>query len=120
LEGVHPYQGGYLRRIYRRDRRPGMPIESPFIFYPCYVWSLVAKHVKLIKVVLRHRSFVNRLKKDPNRRNYTDIALTPVADDEFDSFEIFSATAAAKSAVNKVRKPEARTESLAAPFKIVP
>ena len=93
---------------------PGMPIENPFAFYPRYVWNQIAKHVKLIKLVLRQRSFVNKLKKDPNRRNYTDIALTPVVDDEFDSFEMFSTTAAAKSAVSKIRHPESRV-----PFKIV-
>jgi hypothetical protein len=120
LEGVHPYQGGYFRRVYRNDRRPGLPVENPFVFYPRYVWNQLAKHAKLIQVVLRHRNFVNKLKKDPNKRNYTDIALTPVADDEFDSFEMFSATAAAKSAANKVRKTEPRTETLVAPFKIVP
>ena len=37
LEGIHPLEGGYLRRKYRRDRRPGLPIESPLIFYPRYL-----------------------------------------------------------------------------------
>ena len=32
-----------------------------------------------------------------------DVALTPVMDDDFDSFEMFNASDAAKSAVMKVR-----------------
>jgi hypothetical protein len=120
LEGVHPYQGGYFRRMYRRDRRPGLPIESPFAFYPRYISGVISKHYKLAKAVWRYRKFVNALKKDPNKRNYMDLALTPVVDDEFDSFEIFKATDAAKSAVAKIRHPETRTVGSGAAFKIVP
>src|SRR6202171_593203 len=88
LEGMHPYQGGYLRRKYRKDRRPELPVESAFTFYPRYVGNLVDKHVKLAKAVWRYRRFVLGLKADPNSRNYTDLALTPVVDDDFDSFEM--------------------------------
>jgi hypothetical protein len=34
LEGVHPLEGGMIRMKHRRDRRPGLPIESAFVFYP--------------------------------------------------------------------------------------
>jgi radical SAM superfamily enzyme YgiQ (UPF0313 family) len=30
VEQVHPLEGGLFRRKYRRDRRAGMPLESPF------------------------------------------------------------------------------------------
>ncbi|HEY3742716.1 MAG TPA: radical SAM protein [Bryobacteraceae bacterium] len=128
LEGMHPYQGGYLRRKYRKDRRPELPVESAWAFYPRYAWNLIEKHVKLAKAVLHYRRIAIDLKRDPNARNYTDLALTPVADDEFDSLELFNATAAAKSAVTKVRKPVAVGVKAAAaaaaakedvPFKIV-
>ena len=35
-EGVHPLEGGAFRLKYRRDRRHGLPLESPFVFYPRY------------------------------------------------------------------------------------
>ena len=98
LEKVHPLQGGYLRRKYRLDRRPGLPIENPFLFYPKYVGNLVYKHVKLAQAIWRFGLFRRSLKKDPNARNYSDIALTPVAEDEFESFELFTVTDAAKNA----------------------
>ena len=81
LENVHPYQGGYLRRKYRKDRRPGLPVGSAFLFYPRYVGGLLYKHFKLAQAIWRYRPFAKRLRRDPAARNYTDAALTPVADD---------------------------------------
>lgn len=75
LEKVHPLQGGYLRRRYRKERRPGLPLESPFVFYPRYAVELVAKHVRLAGQVLRLASFRRKLKRDPQARSYTDAAL---------------------------------------------
>ena len=103
LENVHPYQGGFLRRKYRKDRRPSLPVESPLAFYPRYVTDLLYKHFKLGQAIWRYRPFAVKLRRDPAARNYTDLALTPVADDEFDSFEMFTASDAAKSAVVKMR-----------------
>ena len=114
LEKVHPLQGGYLRRKYRLDRRPGMPIESPFVFYPKYVADLVYKHGKLAQAIWRFGSFRRSLKKDPNARNYTDIALTPVADDELDSFELFNVTDAAKTAAAIGSNPSEKRAAAAA------
>jgi len=79
LEDLHPYQGGYLRRKYRYDRRPSLPVESPFLFYPRYVADLLYKHFKLAQAIWRYRPFAKRLRRDPAARNYTDAALTPVA-----------------------------------------
>ncbi|MDQ6699690.1 MAG: hypothetical protein M3Z36_05850, partial [Acidobacteriota bacterium] len=42
-------------------------------------------------------------RNDPNSRNYMDLALTPVAADDFDSFEMYAANEAAKSTVVKIR-----------------
>ena len=105
LEGMHPYQGGYLRRKYRLDRRPELPVESVWSFYPRYIGNLLEKHYKLGKAIWKYRKIAIQLKKDPEARNYKDLALTPVVEDDFDSFEMFSTTDAAKSAVTKVRKP---------------
>jgi hypothetical protein len=105
LEKVHPLQGGYLRRKYRKERRPTLPVESPFVFYPRYVGDLIAKHAGLLRQIWRLGWFRQRLKRDPAARDYTDLSLTPVADDEFDHYEMFSNTESAKSLVNKTRHP---------------
>src|ERR1035437_8710615 len=91
LEKVHPYQGGYLRRKHRKDRRPSLPIENPFLFYPRYVADLLYKHFKLAQAIWRYRPFAKRLRRDPAARNHTDAALTPVADEEPESLDLFTA-----------------------------
>jgi hypothetical protein len=103
LENLHPYQGGYLRRKYRKDRRPYLPVESRFVFYPRYVMGLLYKHFKLAQAIWRYRPLAVKLRRDPAARHYTDAALTPVADEEFDSLELFTARDTAKSAVMKMR-----------------
>ena len=122
LEGMHPYQGGYLRRKYRLDRRPELPVESAWSFYPRFVGNLIDKHIQLGKTIWKYRKIAIQLKNDPAARQYKDLALTPVVEDDFDSYEMFSATDAAKSAVTKVRKPVAvgvGSTRVEEPFKIV-
>jgi Radical SAM superfamily len=105
LERVHPLQGGYLRRKYRRERRPTLPLESPFVFYPRYAIDLVWKHMRLAQQIVRLGRCRQHLKRDPMARDYTDLALTSVLGDEFDSYEMFSTSEAAKSEVSKLRHP---------------
>jgi len=82
LEKIDPLEGGYLRRKYRRDRRPPLPVESPLVFYPRYAANLVYKHIKLAQLIWRYGRFRLRLKADPDARSYTDVALTPVSEEE--------------------------------------
>jgi hypothetical protein len=96
LEKIDPLEGGYLRRKYRKERRPTLPIESPLVFYPRYVADLFYKHIKLAQLVWRYGRLRRRLKRDPAARNYTDVALTPFVEDEFDSLEMSTVGAAAK------------------------
>jgi hypothetical protein len=88
LEKIDPLEGGYLRRKYRKDRRPTLPVESPLVFYPRYVADLLYKHFKLAQLIWRYGRFRRQLKRDPNARYYTDAALTPFEEDEFDSLEM--------------------------------
>ena len=95
LEKIDPLEGGYLRRKYRNDRRPTLPVESPIVFYPRYVFDLVSKHAKLARLVWRYGRLRKRLKRDPEARHYTDVALTPVTETHHDELEML-ATAAAR------------------------
>jgi hypothetical protein len=40
-ERVHPLQSGVFRRKIRADRRSGMPIENPAVFYPRRAWEIL-------------------------------------------------------------------------------
>ena len=108
LERVHPLQAGYLRRKVRVDRRPGMPLENPLVFYPREAWAVVSKHARLAGMILRLSVLRRRLKRDPAARHYMDEALRPVRDDDMDVLEMFSVTEAARTATAKVRRDAAR------------
>ena len=81
-----------------------MPLENPLIFYPRFVWETIYKHYRMISLAVRFGWFRRRLKKDPEKRNYTDLALTPVVEEQFDTMEMFSVTESAKAAVEKARE----------------
>ena len=108
IEKIHPLEGGYLRRKYRRDRRPGLPRESAIVFYPRYAFELAVKHARAFSMIARFGLFRKKLRRDPAARGYTDQALTPVAEDELDALEMFTVSASSKAAVEKARQQAAR------------
>ena len=55
----------------------------------------------------------NRLKKDPRRLEYTDLAITPVTEDEFETREMFQ-TAEARNYVVKIQRVEKMRSGAAA------
>ncbi len=94
IEHIHPLEGGFLRRRYRRDRRPGMPVEPVWLFYPKHYGSVVSRLVRWAALYLKLRRIYLRIKKDPQRYAYTDLAMTPVLDDELETHELFNTGAA--------------------------
>lgn len=114
LENLHPLEGGYFRRKYRRDRRPGLKRENPLIFYPRYGLEIIYKHLYLVALVVRYGSFRQFLKRNKSAKDYTDLSLTPVVEDEYDALEMFAVTDSAKAAVDKMRLKEEQREKRAA------
>ena len=102
IEEVHPLEGGLFRRKYRRERRPGMPLESPFVFYPRYAREIVSKHLRFARMVWQHWRILRRVERDSNP--YMDVAMTPVQDAEFSEMQMYTTTPAAKFAVEKLRR----------------
>jgi len=99
FEGLHPLEGGYFRRKYRLDRRPGLPIESPFIFYPRRLWEVISSHAKVLSLLWQYGLIRRRVKAAPMGKDYTDIALSPVTEEENgnNSLELFTQQQAAAS-----------------------
>ena len=93
IEKIHPLESGLLRRRYRRARRPGFPIVSPLAFYPAYYAETAIKIFRWASLYLGLRRFYLEIKRDPKRFEYTDLALTPVTDEE-EERELFSSDAA--------------------------
>ncbi len=103
IEHIHPLEGGFLRMKFRRERRSTLPMEPVWSFYPKYWLETAAKQVSWISLYLRLRMIYLRIKHDPKKRDYTDLALTPVADDESETHELFQ-TAAAQAYVSQERR----------------
>ncbi len=109
VEGVHPLQGGLLRRKYRRDRRHGMPIEPVWTFYPKLAWETVSKTLRLAGCRIMLERMRRTVRNDPNRYAYVDPALTPVADEE--GLELFTHNEGARNEVERTRKIAALTRT---------
>jgi len=76
-EKVHPFESGLFRRKHRTDRRTGMAIENPLLFYPRRWWEFTRNHAVLLTFLLRYGRILKRIKADAGARDYTDAALTP-------------------------------------------
>jgi hypothetical protein len=48
-EKVHPLQGGFFRRKVRTQRRSGLPLENPLLFYPRRLAEIVTTHARLVR-----------------------------------------------------------------------
>ena len=114
LEKVHPLESGVFRLKFRRDRRPGLPIEPVWRFYPKYCAESVIKISKLVALYTRLRRLYLRLKKDEARFNYTDLALTPVTDHDFEDLEMFHTPSAAAFVAQEQRRQHAREHAAVA------
>ncbi|MBV9589903.1 MAG: radical SAM protein, partial [Hyphomicrobiales bacterium] len=104
IEGLHPLQGGYLRLKYRKDRRSGLPIEAPVLWHFKYFAETARKMAKIAALLWRLDRSRRRILKNPKRRDYMDLALTPVQEGEMDTLEIFTATEGGRAAVKKTRQ----------------
>lgn len=105
IEKIHPLEGGIVRRKARRDRRLGMPLESPMLFYPKYFAETLWKHARWFSLFGRLWLVCRKVKNDPRRFEYMDTALEPVAVDETETHELFQSEAA-HNFVEKVHRIE--------------
>ena len=81
-----------------------MPLENPFVFYPKYYAQMLWKQLRWISLYTRMRLIYMRVRKDPKRFAYMDLALEPVTDHE-EERELFQSDAA-KSYIDKVHRIE--------------
>jgi len=99
IEKIHPLESGFLRRKFRTARRPGFPVVSPLAFYPGYYAETVGKLYSWLSLYLGLRRKYLRIKHDPKKFEYTDLALTPVSDHEEDGERELFNTDSAKAYV---------------------
>jgi len=104
IENIHPLQCGIIRLKHRTDRRPGLPVEPAWRFYPRAIAEAVQKLVKYYKIWRLIDDLRRSIRKDPNRARYHDAALTPVEAEETETLALFTHNEGARSAVQHARK----------------
>ena len=93
-EKIHPLDGGFLRLKSRVDRRPGLPRERLWLFYPKYFAETAVKLLQWGTLYLRLRLIYLRIKHDPRKGEFTDLAIMPIAEDEAETRALFQTEAA--------------------------
>ena len=86
IEEVHPLQFGFGRRKIRTQRRLGLPVTNPLIFYPWRILDLLIALFKWWRLIRRYRAIMARILAVPGAaENYVDAALQPAATDGADN-----------------------------------
>ena len=111
IHNLHPLQSGILRMKHPSERRPGLPREHAIIFYPRHLWEQAVGNVRFARAVWRTFAVKRRIENDPDRQAYMDVALTPVGDDEDETFDYLTKTTGAKAAIDHLKKVAALTHS---------
>jgi radical SAM superfamily enzyme YgiQ (UPF0313 family) len=94
IEGIHPLEGGFLRMKHRKTRRSDLPRENPLIFYPRTFVETAWKQIRWISLYLRLRLIYRKVRNDPKKLEYMDLALEPVLENETETRELFQSEAA--------------------------
>ena len=77
IEGVHPLQLGIVRRKIRTQRRYGMPIPSPLVFYPKAIAECSKAMIQWGLLWYRYHRMITRIHADSAAPSYLDEALRP-------------------------------------------
>ncbi|MGD9501955.1 MAG: radical SAM protein, partial [Methyloceanibacter sp.] len=109
VENLHPLQWGIFRIKYRHDRRSGLPLESPLLFYSRYAADIARKVVVVARRWWHLKRIVRSVEADPRAKLYHDEALTPVAEEDSEHMALYTQNAAARSAVERELRVAGKT-----------
>jgi pyruvate-formate lyase-activating enzyme len=90
IEGVHPLQFGYVRRKIRTQRRHGMRILNPLLFYPWRAFDFTRMAYRWIRLALRYRAIKQRVLATPDAASYIDDALRPATPETDHLVELYA------------------------------
>lgn len=107
LEGLHPLEGGMIRLKFRRDRRPTLPIENPFVFYPRLAAENIRKAFGYWAIYRQFHGIRKEVAADPHKAEYSDLAIAPLRENEDAALELFHATRGGEAALARKRLAEA-------------
>jgi hypothetical protein len=104
IEKVHPLQSGIFRLKHPSERRPSLPRESSWVFWPRFVWETLYKHARLAGAAVWLLAWKTVIARNADARSYMDQALTPVRDDDDMTLDLLTKTTGARAAVARVKK----------------
>jgi len=108
VENIHPLQAGLFRRKHPSERRHGLAPRSLWAFYASHIHHTISNNIKLIGTIFWILKLKRRIERDPRRRAYIDVALTPVVDDDA-TLDLLTKTTGAKAAIAHIKKVAALT-----------
>lgn len=99
LEGIHPLEAGMFRRKVRTMRRPTMPRENPFVFYPRRAWEIASLSVRWTWLVWKFFRILRRAQAQSQRSGEVDLAMVPAEeqhDEDLALLQIYRASIPAR------------------------
>ncbi len=93
FEGIHPLEGGMFRWKVRAMRRPGFPKESPLPFYAKMMREVLQKTFEWTALWWKLNRLRQRIERDPQKLQYTDLAISPVTEQSEEKLELIGAYA---------------------------
>jgi hypothetical protein len=106
FEGVHPLEGGAFRLKFRRDRRSGMARENPLVFYPRYALETARKLRGYWRIYRQFKAILNEALAAPDRWSYSDVAIAPPRQDEFEAMALYHETTGGEAALARKRRDD--------------
>jgi hypothetical protein len=88
LEGIHPLEAGMFRRKVRTMRRPTLPRENPFVFYPRRAWEILSLSVRWPLLVWKFFRILRRVQAQPQQPCDVDLAMVPAEEQHDDAFSL--------------------------------
>lgn len=114
VTGIRSYDMGIFRYIARKERREGLPIENPFIFYPKMYWRLITGTITISRGASSLAREARKMWTSKSYKGYIDEAITPVNVDDYDNLNMYQQTRGVKEqAVKIVAKMEAKEKRIA-------
>ena len=117
FEGVHPLEGGVFRLKFRRDRRHGLRRRARC----CSIRAMSARRWSrpgaIWSVYRRSKAMLDEIEAAPDRWTYSDLAIAPPSDDEFEALDLYHATAGGEAALARKRRDEAVRAGAHAPVR---
>jgi hypothetical protein len=77
------------------------------IFYPRYCWETLKKVWGYLRVYRQLRTVLNEALAAPDRWTYTDIAIAPPQQDEFERLSLYHETTGGEAALARKRRDDA-------------